>query len=245
VTLLYHDSHGYIPVSAGAATQAYLEAYGYYYRRSGIGPLTPWSVVSPGRFGRGRCLSVNATPVVAGELNEIVFPVGAHYTKGYFGCFVNVGAGNDAVILVGAHDAVNDVIMLSATLWPNGVVKVFMGEGPSSVFLGQSEAGVWKKETDFFLEMFSGLNNVSGACEVRINTKPVVSLIAQDTIPAGTAGAYADAFVFGAVNVVGKVCAYKIGDFYLNDDQGTKNNTFLGNVQPRTMVMVGPAPTPV
>lgn len=240
MTHRFHDGFGYIPVSAGGALQAFLEAYGYYYRRTSDAP-TGMSLVAPGRFGRGRKLALTKRVNVGDELNQIVRPLGLHYTTGFLGCFVNIGATNLSNVFVGAHDAVNDVRILTASFHPNGVVKLHRGSSSGPV-LGTSEAGAYKKETDFWLEVGLSIDAIAATPQVRINTKPVISLVAQNTLPGGTVGAYADSYIFGSENNFQIPTEYAIGDFYFNDDQGAGNNTFQGNVQPRTMVMVGPGP---
>ena len=89
-------------------------------------------------------------------------------------------------------------------------------------------AGVW-----MFVEFRATIHNTLGAYELRINGVPVATATNVDTQT--TANAYATQVYLGYGLSSGQVQVITYDDYYINDNNGSVNNTFMGDGKVETI----------
>ena len=192
--------------------------------------------VTTGRFGFGKAFLFNDNVGVTAK-NGYVVPIGTTPATLFMGgaMFVFPDQQNVCTSEVGFYDAVSDSAQLYIRFAANGVVKVVRGDGTA---LANSVAGSFQENEWFHFEIKATIDNSAGACEVRINTVPVIQLVGADT--QNTSHAYADSILLGYSNTnANNTVHYALDDLFVNDTTGAENNDWLGNVRVKTQFMVG------
>lgn len=246
---LYCDSFGWLPLdnSGTDATNLKLDAAGYYVV-PGSGATAFARTVDTGAFG-ANCLryagAASLGTVPRSNICEVARPLPADVGEGVYGQRFYVEEANSVTNskpFIGFWDLVTRTRLVTVAFEEFGVVSVYAGD-VSGALLGRSRAGVWPLATWFFCEVRAKISDSAGEIEVRINTEPVINLVSQDTKPAGAGGDYFNGISWGtegfSAGFSAEQYAFRVMDFYLVDDQGAINNSFLGNVRARAMPTAG------
>jgi hypothetical protein len=234
------DGFEYLPTGQSeAVVDRILQAAGYYIHRGPSGG-TP-QVGATGRFGFGRCLRVTGEVQlgVQGE-QRLVLPFdpegGGTAATGFFGFGLFVPSSHAAAYgWVGLFDAVNDVPHVTMRIGANGVLQAYRGYPSGGTLLGTSAAGALTWDNWAQIELGTTIHNSAGTFQIRVNSKPVVSVIASDT--QNSAVAAFDSIGFGCQTQGGvnpTTFDYYLDDLVLNDDQGAKDNTYPGTLRVKT-----------
>lgn len=142
--------------------------------------------------------------------------------------FSNLPTANDEAQLFGFRDTANAeqvVIILQTT----GIIEVFRG-GPAGTSIGVTAVPVITAEAYTHIEAMVTIDNSAGEVEVRVNGITVLALTGVDT--AQTANIETSQVAigkrFGSFNDTGITAMY-IDDIFCYDDNGSFNNTFIGD----------------
>lgn len=233
MTLRYVDGYDYIPSGASqSSVQALLSAAGYYLSQQ----PDHWFAAA-GRFGFRTALRHFGNPTAPAKMVRPI-AVPANITHAWWGFSINVGNDHNTVgHYFALYDALSDAPQLSISLQPYGVIKAFRGYPSSGTLLGASRAGVYYDTETAYMEIAPVIDPSAGSVEVRINTVPVLSIPTVNTQNTSLSGF--DSIAVG--NDTGnQVFDVTFDDMYLNDDAGSVNNGYLGNVRVHTQFPAGP-----
>lgn len=141
-----------------------------------------------------------------------------------------------SVPCVALYDAVNNTFQISITQFNFGIIQVHRGiPFQGGVLLGQTDPGVLVEGQTSFIEAKVEIG-VLGSVEIRVNTEVVLSLPAVNTDNTGSL-VYDSLFIGGRREQFATL-TWEYDDMYLNDDEGTRNNGYLGNVRSRSALMI-------
>jgi hypothetical protein len=209
------------------------------YSAKGYYPIGSGMDVAVGRFGFGKAMR---TPygVVGGGMVSNRIPVRATINEGFIGIATYVGAGTSYAVrpFFSFYDGLSDSPQCSVTFAPNGIIQVTNG-GPANTPLVSSDTGSYQTDQWFYTEAHPVIGTSGGAMEVRVNTKPVISLVSANTQAIGARA------TFDMVNVgwesSGTIQFADCGwdDMYLCDTAGSANKGFLGNCRVKTQFVTG------
>jgi hypothetical protein len=241
MTLRYVDGFDYMPAGT-TNTDRLLEASGYYLRGYpsffGTAVDAPNNVTT-GRFSFGGCLSYSLGIGSQANLLRLVRPFqpGGSYVTGFMGLALKIGKTSVCPTYISFYDAIDDAPQFSVEWGVNGVVRAYRGS-PGGTLLGTSGAGAFYYDQWFYAEVGGTIDSVAGYVEVRINTAPV--LIVPSINTKATSHTSFDSFQLGA-RAIGLSSPFvaAFDDLYFNDDAGSVNNTFLGNVRVKTQFTAG------
>ncbi len=150
----------------------------------------------------------------------------------YFGarCYVGSSQNFEKTIGFGFGDAINDARHVTIRLDQYGVIQVYRGSHTGTL-LASSKLASYRQNAWFYLEGSVYIDNVNGEVEIRHNTQTVISVVNADT--QNTPLDYTDSFWFGAFGGggVSQLHDFRVDDIYVNDNTGSVNNGFLGNVR--------------
>jgi hypothetical protein len=208
------------------------------YSAKGYYPIGSGMDVAVGRFGFGKAMR---TPygVVGGGMVSNRIPVRGSLNEGFTGIATYVGAGTSYAVrpFFSFYDGLSDSPQCSVTFAPNGIIQVTNG-GPTGTPLVSSDTGSYQTDQWFYTEAHPVIG-ATGAMEVRVNTKPVISLPSANTQAIGARA------TFDMINVgwesSGTIQFADSGwdDMYLCDTAGSRNNGFLGNCRVKTQFVTG------
>lgn len=241
----------WIPAAASESTiSSLMELNGWFLGGAVSGDVLGASINTTGVYGYGQRLQISygfANP----QSFYAVQPIGRHNsTFGFIGCGLNIsGATGSAVgVQIGVFDAVNNIQLITVSFEVNGVVRVYRGSGRNGtgVLLGNSEANAYLMGVDFDVEIAFKVNSTTGEVQVKVNTggvagsptNPVLHLVNVNTQPG--ANAYFDSIYWGWDRDSSRqLVAFGIDNWRYYDDQGTRNNTFLGTSRIQTCLTNG------
>jgi hypothetical protein len=137
---------------------------------------------------------------------------------------------NDAVIMTFNN---NSDVQVGLQLTAAGTIKVFRQFsfnviGTCSGAGSTINAGVWN-----FIEVRCTFDSAFGVVEVRNNGATIGSFSSVNTDPAGSSSSNA-IFLGGAAS--SPFAALRFDDFYLNDNNGPSDDTFLGDIVIHTLI---------
>lgn len=243
MTALIRESFGWLPVdSAGAgATDAKLASRGYYNFNNPVYLSYPAKVADNGAFG-DRCLRETVGQVNASPLQARIRPAGDTVAMGYAGArmLIETDQTNGGKTFLTFFDMAAGIALVSVSCEAFGVIKVYRGDPKTGTLLAATAGGAYVQGAEFYLEASCAISDSAGEVEVRVNTVTVIHLMSADTKPATATGDYFDGFGWGGYgSAPTEEAHFRIQDVYLNDDQGSVNNSFLGNVRCRWMPLTG------
>lgn len=234
MTLRYVDGFDYI---GSGGTIKHMQAGGWYDRAN----FNPGLI--GGRFGFGSALwwAGNAGAGLAAV--DLVRPFG-DMTGGTIGFGMYCGSGQVAPPRITFFDAVNGGDQVALQFEQLGVISAYRGgigylnSGGGSVgtLIGRTSPGSYLMDTWFQAEAGVAIG-ASGSVEVRVNKKPVIQLPTVNTV--ATARAKWDSIRLATGMVGFDPLRWGLDDVYVNDDQGTANNGFLGKVRVKTQFAAG------
>jgi hypothetical protein len=243
MTLRYVDSYAYLPAdnTNTTVTNDKLDAGGSFVV-PGIVDTAYARVTADGAFG-ATCLrydnGIGFTSATFDKF-EVVKPFLNEGSAGFLGRRLFIESAHN---LVGAkpyvafYDCVTGLRLVTVSLDNYGVVHVYQGnsfasgDSPAGTLLGSSRPGSWYKNEWFYIEVRLLPGSGDGEVEVRINTEPVINLIAQDTGGGAANGqGYGAEGPFDGGGGLAQI-RMRTQDVYACDDFGVVNNGFLGNVR--------------
>lgn len=216
-------------------------AKGYYTDHYGLYNGT-------GRFSSGNCLTYNSIDL-GNKVVGLRIPTGVAVATGFQGIAVKVpstgGVRHDYLSL---FDGVNNTSQILFKFQDNGIIGLYRGSGSGgygesgATLIGRTDIAAYQEDQWFYLEWGATIAaGTGGSCEARVNTKTVLDFPAINTDHTGR-GLY-DMVAMGnwyggsAGGVPALNLAYD--DFYMCDDTGSENNTFLGNCRVMTQQVAG------
>jgi hypothetical protein len=225
------DGFDWMPSGLSAAERERLWGANNFFPLSG----TATADVALGRFDFGNALSWDVA--AQNGLHGYVMPIGAHAATSYFGgaLFIHSDASNGVFPTLAVYDGVADIAHVWIQFAANGVIKIFDGTG---TLLANSDPGAFQEDEWFHFEIKTLVATSGGTCEVRINTVPWVQLVGANTQAATSA--YADCVMIGyrSTSVASPKIHFEIDDVFVNDDTGSENNTWSGNLRVKTQFMI-------
>lgn len=247
MTLRHIEGWDYLPA---APTQAALidlfEAGGYFIANLGLANSA--FTVTTGRFNFGHAIKNRCFPGGGGGPLKIVKPVEkitSNIDEAVVGVAVYVDQEHNGHWGVSFYDAINDKPQCTVTLDEYGIIRVWRGYGGggngalgTGTLIGWSRAGVYYDEEWWYLEIKVGIDDVTGYCQVRVNTKTVIDLVDINTKNSTTMAGF-DSISIQGDGVQGETVNVTWDDFYLEDLLGSVNNDFLGNVRVKTQFTTG------
>lgn len=142
----------------------------------------------------------------------------------------NITSASTTNVHLGFYDSVGAAYQIGIYVDSNGAFKVYRNStapafnSAGGTLIGQSANGAFKFGMWLFVEVKVVIHDTTGSVEIRVEGVTVLNLTNVDT--KHTANAWVDQIVFGAAS--GN--SY-IDDLYINDNQGSVNNNFLGDVR--------------
>lgn len=209
-----------------------------------------------GRFGDGTCLYFNVgngsafDPRTGGYILALDDP-GTLISEGFIGIAVKIpstSALESAPPAVGVSDGVNDEYQLTVSFEPNGVLRIWRGHRPINIsppytittapnLLASSAMNCYQEDQWFFLEFHPIIAASGGSCEVRVNTKTVISLVGANTKGGTVTSTFDSIYLGGNTPPLALMQAY-FDDLYCNDASGSVNNTWGGNLRVKPQLMI-------
>lgn len=113
---------------------------------------------------------------------------------------------------------------IQTSLYFNGTTRVFKVVNGLGTVLGTGTT-VLNTLDFYYIELKIVIDNSSGVVQLKINTVDEINVTGQKTQQSGNSSA--NNFIFHSANSFG---AWAIDDLYILDNQGSRNNTFLGDV---------------
>jgi hypothetical protein len=233
MTLRLIEGFDFMPTGLSTSERERLySAKGYY-------PIGNGMDVGVGRFGFGKAMR---TPygVTGGGMVSNRIPIGGALNEGFAGVAVYVGAGstNQTRSFVSFYDGLADSAQCSVVFAPNGIVQVTQG-GPTGTVLVSSATGSYQADQWLYPEFHPIIGTSSGGMEVRVNTKPVISLVSANTQAIGARATFDMINVGWESSGTIQFVDYGFDDLYLCDTAGSANNGFLGNCRVKTQFVTG------
>ena len=236
----------WIPTTSVQATlKAYLTAAGWYQSHSFGGngdPVTTWpSATATGRFGFGTALYFGASTVstLGPYFFGMVKPMPTSASFSILSC--SMKRASTAITLsqpggacVGFYDSNTGCPSLAVTLSPIGTLRTWTANQTTLAVsqLVASDPGVFFEDVWFNLQV--KLNQGTGAIEIRVNNKTVIS------IPSGSINTW-NSICVGSIQGDGLASYHHdfyIDDLYVLDSDGGVHNNFLGNLRVKTQVAI-------
>lgn len=130
----------------------------------------------------------------------------------------------------------DNIEQVSIVLQTTGIIEVKRGGVITGTTLGDSATPVVVAEAYTHIECFVEFDNTNGSVEVRVDGVTVVNIVGVDTI--ATSLVESSQLTVGTVtstsNTTGTTTFY-IDDIFCYDDQGSYNNTFIGDRKVATL----------
>ena len=192
------------------------------------------TIVTPGRGGFGKCLSIPITSLGSGAT---IAAFNANIASYYVG-FAMQMVGEVTGFSVSPYDPIGSGAVQCSVFFnlSAGQITLYRG-GPSGVELGISSPAIFAASSWNFVEVFSTINGTTGALQVRINNQPVAGCTLTGVNTQSTANASS-----GGVSLIadtGTGGEMYIDDFRYNDTStgpGTyPNNSWLGDLRVATV----------
>lgn len=190
---------------------------------------------SSSRFGYGNYLTIQpqnfttAATWAAPKMN-----LGTSGGMSYVGMAIFRQDGLDKNFTIGFMDAISNVAHITLCLDQYGILRVRRG-GSGGTILSELGPAAFDFNNWFYLEVGFSILDVGGAVQVRINGVIVIDLVDVDTRNGGTTAQWnLVSFNWAATSL-----QLRIDDFYICDDQGTVNNSYLGNARVKALLANG------
>lgn len=201
-------------------------ASGYYWLSNA--DAVAYMTVETGRFSYGQALHFSNFGFSQPNTGMVRL-TGVDVNQGFFGFAYKWEPSTSGSTYVALWDAINSTPMFTVQFAAMGIVYVWRGY-PGTNFLGRSDAGAFQQSQWFFCEIGSLISSTSGTIQVRVNTVPVIDLVAVNNNGGGRG-------TFNAVMFGGQQSGFNTGyefhidDMYFCDAAGSLNNSYLGNVR--------------
>jgi hypothetical protein len=233
MTLRIIEGFDFMPAGLSSTERARIYgAKGYFNWNNGMD-------VALGRFDFGKAMWIPNT-LLSGGIYGSKIPIGTAETDGYAGLAVYVGTGvsNQIGGILVFHDGLTDSPQITVLFYQNGIIQVWRGLPSSGTMLAQTAVAIFQEDQYFYAEARCKVDPSSGAVEVRVNTKTVISIVSANT--KATANSTYDMIGVGFYNWgVAQRAAYGFDDLYFCDTAGAENNNFLGNCRVMTQFVTG------
>lgn len=199
------------------------------------------NVDSNTRFGYGYSMKFQAG-VNNGSNAAWLFPNAAQLENGFVGVamYIDEANENDAAF-ISLNCSVGNLGCFTVVFRPFGVIELGLGKmdrdslapGPEGAIIFQSAGGTYRLNTWFYFEIGFTIDpdtmTPNGAIELRVNTVPVADYI---NIQSSVVATFADNIAIGLKSIPdGASKLVYWDDWYVCDDQGAHNTTFLGNTR--------------
>lgn len=226
------------------AAQAQLSRLSWYDFPAGPAPAS--LTISPsGRFSGSKALRLGAGINSNSRVTKLIN--GADFSEFYVGAAAFIQSASLDVILPAIGVSYNSTTKLQVQFDNFGQVKLYDGRGnggagyePAGTLLATSSSLSYQNDSWLFVEIGGLLSlTTSGWCTVRINTVPVIELV-------DTATSSVDPICNGMKLTNNGIPGAGFSsdgpfwdDIYVNDNQGSKNNSFNGNTRVQVLLPAG------
>lgn len=239
--LIWGTGMGGMVLSSNA--RAAFAQLGWYGLPGGPAPAA-MRVLNTNPYG-GNTLELDGSSVSGNQTQASkLLPNGATAQTFFIGARMYVPSGMGLLLGPGIAVGHTGTMQLSLAMRDFGQIELWQGRKHYSgaVLLATSDPGAYLEDTWNYIELSGFLSNTSaGHAEVRVNTKVVISVVSAITNLVA-ANAPANSYMVFEQEDPGAGFSFsncQWTDCYFNDDQGGKNNSYIGNVRVPALITAG------
>lgn len=235
MTLRIIDGLDWLPTGQSSATILNIMNANQYYNSQFN------ATVATGRFDFGQSILYNSFTNWVTQQDFFILPSGVNATTGFMGMALRVWGDDSSHHFVGFFDSASNVPQFTVHFAPNGIIQVYRGFPSGGAFIGQTSPGCYIYGSWFYLEIGATIGS-GGRVRLRVNTQLVLDLNPCNC--QNSANSFTDSIAYGVQSSFpfSTTVHIQFDDIYFCDDQGSVNNSFLGNCRVWTQFTTGNGP---